>query len=129
MINWINKSQHRIPKKSTIRFLRRVLGDLKFKKDLSVVFLDAKKAKALNKTYRKKNYATDILSFSLNELVLCPAVIRRQAHEHHLSFENELRYLLIHGILHLLGHEHEKSAAKAKKMFRIQDKLFEKYRC
>ncbi len=99
-----------------------------------MVFLDSQSAKKINYEFRKKNYATDVLSFSpiepgsLGELVMCPDVLKKQAREHGLSFRQELTYMLLHGILHLLGYDHEKSAAEAKKMFQIQDRLFEKYR-
>jgi rRNA maturation RNase YbeY len=100
---------------------------------LTVVFMDQAQAKKLNKKYRGKNYATDILSFApeakgqgLGELVLCESVLRRQAKEHKLSFNEEMDYLLIHGFLHLLGYDHEKSRKEEVKMMRLQDKLFEK---
>lgn len=104
------------------------------KKDLTVVFLDPGPAKKLNFQFRQKKYATDILSFmtdspeELGELVLCPQVLQRQAQEHDLSFKLELSYMLIHGVLHLLGYDHERSEKEAKKMFRIQDQLFDRLR-
>lgn len=115
------------------RYLRR---ELKLgKKELTIVFLDPVPARKINKTYRKKNYATDILSFEsdmpaieLGELVICPQVLQKQAKEHDLSFKAELSYMLIHGVLHLLGYDHEKSKSEAKKMFDIQDQLFDRLR-
>jgi len=67
--------------------------------DLSVAFVDKKKIKELNKKYRKKDKATDVLSFGegLNEVVICPAMIKNK---------KNLAEILIHGILHLLGYEH-----------------------
>lgn len=99
---------------------------------LTVVFLDPTQARQLNRKYRNKDYATDVLSFNsdvpgeLGELVLCPQVLRRQAKEHGLSFRAELAYMLIHGVLHLQGLDHEKSKAEAAKMFKIQDQLFDR---
>lgn len=103
-------------------------------RELTVVFLDPAPAKKLNHTYRKKNYATDILSFEgatpmeLGELVICPQVLQMQAKEHHHGFRAELAYMLIHGVLHLLGHDHERSHKEAQKMFQIQDQLFDRLR-
>ncbi len=103
-------------------------------RELTIVFLDSAAAKKINRTYRKKDYATDILSFEseldteLGELVICPQVLQRQAKEHDLSFKTELSYMLIHGVLHLLGYDHEKSKSGAKKMFDIQDQLFDRLR-
>lgn len=102
--------------------------------ELTLVFMDAKPAQKLNKTYRNKNYATDVLSFAgdgvtgLGELVICPQVISRQAKEHKLSVWQELGYMVIHGVLHLLEYDHEKSARDAQIMFDLQDDLFE-YLC
>ncbi len=100
------------------------------KKDLVLVFVDKIYAKKLNTSFRKRNYATDVLSFSpiedasLGELVFCYDVVRAQAKEHGLSFKSELSYLYIHGVLHLLGFDHEKNKAEARKMFAIQDQIF-----
>lgn len=85
----------------------------------------------MNKTYRGKGYATDILSFSsedprcLGDLVIASSVVRAQAKDHGLSFQEELGYMVLHGMLHLLGYDHEKSRAEARKMFKIQDDVFE----
>lgn len=100
--------------------------------ELVVVFVDAAEIKALNREYRGKNYATDVLSFEsgepgvLGELVLCPQVLRKQALDTGLSYNQELGYMIIHGALHLLGFDHETSAADAQKMFRLQDQIFAK---
>jgi probable rRNA maturation factor len=111
-------------------FLRQ---ELKLKsQELTIVFLNPAAAQKLNKKYRKRNYATDILSFpsdspaTLGELILCPQVLKRQAKEHGLSFKAELSYMLIHGVLHLLGYDHEKSKSSARRMFKIQDQLFDR---
>lgn len=114
-------------------FLKRKVFDKKTaKKELTVVFLDPKEAKAMNKQYRGKDYATDVLSFdsmspdSLGELIMCPQVLIRQAKEHGLKNREELGYMLLHGILHLLGYDHETSSQDAEKMFGIQDEVFAK---
>src|SRR3989344_7852845 len=81
--------------------------------ELTVVFLNPKEAKKTNKRFRGKDYATDVLSFDgmspehLGDLVMCPQVLKKQAKEHGLSFQEELGYMLLHGILHLLGYDHE----------------------
>ena len=100
-------------------------------KQLILAFVDSAGIKKLNKTYRGKNKPTDVLSFEpieekdLGELVLCPSVLRKQAKDHKLPYEMELGYMVLHGVLHLLGYEHEKSAKEAKKMFRLQEMIFE----
>lgn len=100
-------------------------------KELVIALVDDNEIKKLNKTYRGKNKPTDVLSFegfepdALGELVIAPAVIKRQAAEHGLSVNEELGYMVLHGFLHLLGYEHETNERDAKKMFALQDALFE----
>lgn len=102
------------------KFLQRQLG---------VVVIDKNNMRVLNKKYRKKNKVTDVLSFLgegdfLGDVVLCSEQIQKQAKEHDLHWTEEFSYLLVHGLLHLLGYDHEESRAQAQKMFKIQDKLF-----
>lgn len=100
--------------------------------ELSVVFLKEADAKQLNWNYRQKDYATDVLSFEtddpgcLGELVLCPTVLDRQAKEHELSFDHEAGYMILHGILHLLGYDHEKDEEESRLMLSLQDHVFDK---
>lgn len=68
------------------------------KMDLSIAFVGQKKIKELNKQYRGKNEATDVLSFSYGEVAICPDKVRK----------GELARTLIHGILHILGFSHKK---------------------
>ncbi len=88
--------------------------------------------KKLNQHYRGKNKPTDILSFapteahSLGELVFCSPIVKSQAKAHKLTIQHEYTYLLIHGILHLLGYDHETNDRAARRMYRLQDSIFEK---
>lgn len=134
-LNFVNQSQVRMPRKWIQQCADLIAKELKLEaKELTIVFLDPPVARKINFQYRKKNYATDILSFSsdspeeLGELVICPQVLQKQAQEHELRFKAELAYMLIHGVLHLLGHDHEKSSKEAAQMFRIQDQLFDRVR-
>ncbi len=98
---------------------------------LTIAFLDLEQARSLNKMYRGRDYATDVLSFSdevegsLGELAICPEVVSRQAIEHGLGFDEELGYMILHGILHLLGFDHETSKRDEKVMFSLQDSIFD----
>lgn len=104
------------------------------KSHLVLVFVRAKKMQDLNAMYRKKNYVTDVLSFSgtdqddLGELVFCLDKLRSQASENGHSLETEFLYLLLHGVLHLCGYDHESSESEAEAMFAIQDKAFDALR-
>ena len=96
----------------------RALGHAK--SDLSVGLVGDVEIRELNRDYRDKNRATDVLSFSLVEgewsgfrgtmlgdVVISIETAARQARARHRSLNEEVTRLLIHGILHLLGHDHE----------------------
>ncbi|MDI3472162.1 MAG: putative rRNA maturation factor [Thermotogaceae bacterium] len=105
---------------------------LSAEKEMNVVFVDKKTIKDLNLQFRGKNSETDVLSFSYDdeddeifgEVIICPEVIRLQAPDFGNSFEKELTYMLIHGILHLAGYEHENDPEDAKEMLTIQEEIF-----
>lgn len=109
---------------------KNIADKVLFEKELTLVFLDKLAAKKLNWQYRQKDYATDILSFesgdpeSLGELVFCPEVLETQAKEHKQSFDHELGLMLLHGVLHLLGFDHEDGGDEEKKMMSLQDEVF-----
>lgn len=97
--------------------------------ELSVLLTTDKEIADLNAKYRGKNKPTDVLSFSQNEgkaqietkhlgdLVISLETCARQAREFGVSFLEELNRLLIHGLLHLLGYDHENvSKIEAQKM-------------
>ncbi len=94
-------------------------------KNLTVVFNNSNEMSQLNKKFRGKDGPTDVLSFegvdknSLGEIVLCVDVIESRG-----KFMNETVFLILHGILHLLGFEHECGGEKEKIMFDIQNKAF-----
>ena len=103
---------------------------------ISLVIVGTARIKRLNKKYRKKNRATDVLSFSpkaksefreiqeenfLGEIVICPRVIKKTARRQGSVFDKELARVLIHGILHLLGYDHLKEK-DAKIMQEKEDK-------
>ncbi len=99
------------------------------KTSLTLVFVNTEKMQDLNRTYRKKDSVTDVLSFTstpeeLGELVFCLNKLREQAQDNKHSLESEFIYLLIHGVLHLCGYEHEDDPISAKRMFKIQDDAF-----
>lgn len=136
-LNLINQSEIPMPKAWIKEWMKALVGELKKnkivirQKELAIIFLNPNAAKETNQEYRGKNYATDVLSFEgegeyLGELVICPHVLKAQAKENSHSFKAELGYMLIHGVLHLLGFDHEKSKKEAAKMFQIQDQVFDR---
>ncbi len=87
----------------------------------------------LNLQYRGKDKTTDVLSFSqletitpnfvLGDIVINLPQAKRQALEHGLTFYNEISWLLVHGLLHLLGYDHEKNKYQARKMREMEKEL------
>lgn len=120
-----------VPRVAKALQTRGVLPETAMSKELSLVFLREVDAKNLNWNFRQKDYATDILSFqtedpeSFGELVMCPFVLKRQAKANKHSDEFEMGYMVLHGILHLLGYDHEKDEKTAHQMFGLQDGVFE----
>lgn len=118
------------------KHLLKVIGviakkEKKIKGEVEINFIGDKKMTKLNGQYRGKNYPTDVLSFAwgednsfqsvfLGQIYICHQQIKRQAKEHKISYESELSRMLIHGLLHLVGHDHIKPG-EAKKMFALQE--------
>jgi probable rRNA maturation factor len=82
--------------------------------EVSVVFLNQKQMQKYNNQYRKKNYPTDVLSFQadgltsyLGDILLCVDKASENAASAGYSIDRELQILLLHGVLHLLGYDHE----------------------
>jgi len=89
--------------------------------DLSIALVGQGRIRELNKRYRGRNSVTDVLAFpnrelGLGEIVICLREIKKNAKRFSSTFEKELARVLIHGILHLLGYDHEISPEKAKEM-------------
>ena len=124
MIEVNNLTGFSIDKNIIKRVIRRVLrGERKKISELSVAFIGEKRMKELNKKYRRKNRETDVLSFpgeKEGEVIICPSVVKKNAKNFGSSFKSELVRILIHGILHLLGYDHEKSEKESIKMEKKQ---------
>ncbi|PIV12840.1 MAG: rRNA maturation RNase YbeY [Candidatus Nealsonbacteria bacterium CG03_land_8_20_14_0_80_36_12] len=100
---------------------------------LSIALLGSGRTRQINKKYRKKNRVTDVLTFpetkkgpiqktkSLGEIVICPREVKKNSKRFGTPFEKELSRVLIHGILHLLGYDHEENFQKAKEMEKKQN--------
>ncbi|MGE0763494.1 MAG: rRNA maturation RNase YbeY [Bdellovibrionales bacterium] len=138
---FVNESKRPLPRQFMQSWMKAVTCELpaadrkrlsKKKLQMTLAFLNEPRARRLNREYRKRDYATDVLSFagdgqeSLGDLVICPEVLVRQARDHDLSFRAELAYMVLHGLLHLLGYDHEGSKAQARRMLRLQDRIFSK---
>ena len=101
---------------------------------VSVALVSDQRVRVLNRTYRRKDYATDVLSFPnasspsnpqslipnpfLGDIVIARGVARRQARQARHSEQTELRVLALHGLLHLLGYDHERDHGRMRRIER-----------
>jgi probable rRNA maturation factor len=96
-----------------------------------VAIVSDRRMRALNRQFRGKDYATDVLSFPsedrgfLGDIVIASGVAARQAREAGHTLPTELKVLALHGLLHLLGYDHESDDGK---MARAEARLLKKAR-
>ena len=103
-------------------------------KDIELIFLNNDNIQELNKEYRKIDKATDVLSFPLEfdmpnmplgSVVISIDFVEEKAKEYNHSFEDELKLLFIHGLLHLLGFDHEVDNGEHREK---EEELIKKYK-
>ncbi len=109
-----------LPRHSVARWIRHALES---DAEITVRIVDAEEGQALNRDYRQKDYATNVLTFDYTQepsvtadLVLCAPVIAREAKENKKTLQAHYAHLLVHGTLHAQGWDHETSAADARAM-------------
>ena len=123
-----------IPERKIKEIIKFVLKEMeKDNSELSLVLCNNDYIHFYNKEYRNKDYPTDVLSFVdgerigkityLGDIIISIDKVESQSEEYGVSFEEEFSRLLVHGILHLLGYDHETSEEDEKVMMSIQDKL------
>ncbi|SNZ15162.1 probable rRNA maturation factor [Hydrogenobacter hydrogenophilus] len=118
--SWIEEVCHRI---AQILDLNKV--------EVSVFLTDDKTVQELNRTYRNKDKPTDVLSFPINErvgdwlllgdIVISVDTAKRQASSFGHSFKEELKRLLVHGFIHLIGYDHELGGEEERKFFSLEE--------
>jgi len=105
------------------------------KAELSLALVGNAEIQRLNAKFRKKNYPTDVLSFPaedglsgavrlLGDVIISVDKARQQARERRRTLDEEMATLLIHGVLHLLGYDHERSAKDARIMERLEKQVY-----
>ncbi|WP_062046312.1 rRNA maturation RNase YbeY [Bacillus sp. JCM 19034] len=113
--------------------------------EVSITFVNEEQIQQINAEYRNKNQPTDVISFALNDqidgevnvvgegmpnmlgdIIISVPHIKRQAEEYKHTFERELGFLTVHGMLHLLGFDH-KTEAEEKEMFSRQENILMQY--
>ncbi len=115
----------RLPRRDIEEFVRSSLAALRRARvvpfrpsELSIVLVSDSEMRALNRRFRGRRSTTDVLTFEgdpgpepgqrpLGEIVISVEQAKRQAREQHHSVATEIRYLLLHGMIHALGYDHE----------------------
>ena len=115
-------TQHRaqLPRHKVARWIRHALA---MDAEITVRIVGAEEGQQLNRDYRHKDYATNVLTFDYQQeptvaadLVLCAPVVEREAREQNKTLEEHYAHLLVHGALHAQGWDHETSEADAEEM-------------
>lgn len=137
-----NESGQDVDVKSLISLATFALDELRIhpQSELSILLVDEQTMAAYHEKYMGEPGPTDVLSFPMDELrppmdaddeapegmlgdiVLCPTITDAQAAEHGRTAAEEAQYLLVHGLLHLLGYDHATAEEKAQ-MFDLKDRL------
>ena len=115
-------ARHRqaLPRHFVVRCIRHALDA---DAEITVRIVDAEEGRALNSSYRSKDYATNVLTFDyaqspvvMADLVLCAPVVAQEAKEQGKTLAAHYAHLLVHGTLHAQGWDHEPSVKDAKAM-------------
>ncbi|MGB9430502.1 MAG: rRNA maturation RNase YbeY [Gammaproteobacteria bacterium] len=109
-----------------VRWVNAALKGRRGSTELTIRIVDERESATLNRTYRHKDHATNVLSFPtglplaiepslLGDLVICAPVVLREAAEQGKPVDSHWAHLTVHGVLHLLGYDHE-AEAQAREM-------------
>jgi probable rRNA maturation factor len=114
------------------RWASLAAGRLARGRELSVLVVGPKRSRTLNRRYRGRDHATNVLSFApdkasvhgslLGDLVICPQILEREARAQGKAERAHWMHLVIHGVLHLAGYDHERPA-DARRMERRETQL------
>ena len=109
-----------LPRHKVTRWIRHALA---LDAEITVRIVDEDEGRQLNRDYRHKDYATNVLTFDyaqepmvLADLVLCAPVVKREAREQNKTLEEHYAHLLVHGTLHAQGWDHETSEQDEQEM-------------
>jgi len=132
MIRVINRSGEKIVedelRESIYLVLKEEIGDV----NVNIVFVTIDEMKSLNKEFMGIEEPTDVLTFPYHdedvygEVIICPEVVRKNAERFSVAYEDELMSVMVHGILHLAGYDHERENRKADEMFKKQREYVER---
>lgn len=120
--NLTDAATHRaaLPRHAVTRAIRHAL---EMDAEITVRIVDAEEGRALNRDYRQKDHATNVLTFDyateplvMADLVLCAPVVAQEASEMNIPLAQHYAHLLVHGTLHAQGWDHETGEADAEAM-------------
>ena len=118
-----------LPRHKVARWIRHALA---VDAEITVRIVGSEEGQQLNREFRKKDYATNVLTFdyqqepvAVADLVLCAPVVEREAQEQNKSLEEHYAHLLVHGALHAQGWDHETSAGDADEMEAYETAIME----
>jgi len=133
MIHILNNG-YRFDKKALRQTIRRIASQLHFRGAVTIKIAADDEVRRLNKQYRRQDRVTDVLSFALDErlpdglyagdILICWSLAEKQARENNHSLTTELLLLMIHGLLHLNGYDHETDHGE---MLALQQRLLAKH--
>ena len=116
----VERHRAALPRHSVARWIRHALD---IDGEITVRIVDAEEGQQLNREFRGKDYATNVLTFDyaqspvvMADLVLCAPVVAREAKENRKTLADHYAHLLVHGTLHAQGWDHETSEADADEM-------------
>lgn len=124
-----NAALHRaaLPRHSVARWIRHALVH---DAEITVRIVDTEEGLALNRDYRQRDYATNVLTFDYTQapfvtadLVLCAPVIAKEAEDNKKTLQAHYAHLLVHGTLHAQGYDHETSDEDAEEMEALEIKV------
>lgn len=119
-IKYAERHRAALPRHKVTRWIRHALDA---DAEITVRIVDSEEGQALNRDFRKKDYATNVLTFDYTQaplvtadLVLCAPVVAKEAKEQGKTLQAHYTHLIVHGTLHAQGWDHETSKADEKAM-------------
>lgn len=104
---------------------------------LLVRYVDAREARVLNRSWRNRDYATNVLTFDYREgddggvqadIIVCAPVVEREARAQRKAAADHHAHLVVHGVLHACGHDHEEDEAAAAEMEGLEVAILRRFR-
>lgn len=132
LVTIINEEEFEIDEQLIEKYVKFLGEKIENIKPFSLVFINDETMQQMNNEYRGLDYVTDVLSFEedeeqyMGDIIICYSKIIDQAQAYEHSFQRELLFLITHGVLHLLGYDHQ-TESESKTMFGLQEQLLTEY--